>query len=90
MVEFKCAACGHEWCGVAAVGIVGVRCPKCDLLDEEFLWRGEPAEMPHDGTWLTGQWLLPWQLERGSQGGQRHGLWARIRAALLCLLGEFE
>jgi hypothetical protein len=100
MVEFACGHCGHEWIGVAAVGTIGVTCPACEIREERFVWRGEPVDMPHDGAWLTGELVSgDWRLGIGDRGAgpvecgtgeRRHGLWARIRAALLCLLGEFE
>lgn len=93
MVEFACGHCGHEWIGVAAVGTIGVTCPACNIYDEQFVWRGNPVDMPHDGAWLTGE-LVSGGRRFGTgereTGGRRHGLWTRIRAALLCLLGEFE
>ncbi len=58
--EFACGRCGHEWIGVAAVGTHGLRCPKCDLYDREFVWLGPKPWSNHDGAWLTGSWLLPW------------------------------
>lgn len=60
VLEMRCACCGHEWVGVAAVGTEGVQCPKCDMYDPGFAWLGPEPWMPHDGAWLKGEWRLPW------------------------------
>jgi len=63
--RLHCPECGHEWNGVAAVGMTGVACPACGFRDRDFVWRA-PADhfsraMPHDGCWLTGE--FPLQME---------------------------
>lgn len=95
IVEFACEQCGHEWVGVAAVGTIGVTCPGCARTDERFVWRGNPVDMPHDGAWLTGELVSEgWRSGTRDRGAgkveRRYGLRDRLRAALLCLLGEFE
>lgn len=60
MLEVRCGRCGYEWIGVAAVGTVGLECPKCRFHDADFAWLGPKPWSPHDGTWLTGGYLLPW------------------------------
>lgn len=58
--ELRCQQCGYQWIGVAPVGTVGVECPRCGYNERRFVWQGERPEMPHDGAWLTGSYLLPW------------------------------
>lgn len=73
MMEMKCALCGHQWIGVAAVGTVGAECPGCGVNERGFVWRGPKPWTAHDGCWLTGAYLLPWwktEPQRGAEQGR--------------------
>lgn len=88
--ELHCPRCGAEWQGVAAVGVEGIACPACGFSDASFVWLPDAddparASMPHDGCWLTGE-FVPVEM-RGHDKGEpaRYSLLARV--LIWCLTG---